>query len=392
VGSTPSIPLAGYYVALSTSTENTGKEINEIVFANIVFCFTKDSHRKYDVESLRALREYGNCAAAAIEKLEAFQERKDRIGDLSESIQLLGEQQERLRIVVESQPNLIWLLDAEGKIEYLNQRWPGATGRTYSEIIAEGWLNVLHPDDRERASELWHRSMKVEVPFYCEARIETVTGVRRWYLLHAIPITNSQGKTRHWIGSATDVDELKRRERGQDAIVRYVDLATGSHTKEELLRLTSQYIGEELADAATIALIGDDGTINCVEASTSIEEKADVLASMVRTFPILKDAQYGSARVVKTGKSQLVPQITKTIMSRLVRNAEHREALETLSLNSFMVVPVFASGRMLGTVTAMNISRSPLSNDELVILEQLAARFGLVYDMLDLRERLANPR
>ena len=52
-------------------------------------------------------------------------------------------------------PQMVWMANAEGRVEYANGQWFEYTGQGIEEAGPVGWDDLLHPEDRERTSAAW---------------------------------------------------------------------------------------------------------------------------------------------------------------------------------------------------------------------------------------------
>lgn len=104
---------------------------------------------------------------------------------------------------------MVWVTDALGMHEYYNQRWYDFTGSTLEESQGEGWNQMFHPDDRERAWKSWEHSLKTGAPYEIEYRLRKHTGEYIWVLGRAAPFYNAEGTIIKWFGTCTDIHEQK---------------------------------------------------------------------------------------------------------------------------------------------------------------------------------------
>jgi PAS domain S-box-containing protein len=125
----------------------------------------------------------------------------------------LRESEERLRLLVELVPQLVWVVRPDGHHTYVNQRWMDYTGVPLHRMQEEGWTRVLHPDDVERVREAWHRSLATGELFQVECRLRQASdGAWRWFLTRALPTRDASGHILEWFGTCTDIHEQKRTE------------------------------------------------------------------------------------------------------------------------------------------------------------------------------------
>jgi PAS domain S-box-containing protein len=154
--------------------------------------------------------------------------------------QALRESEERYRLLADMIPQHIWTTDPAGYHTYFSRRWFEFTGMTLEESQGEGWLNGLHPDDRERTLEFWRHSLRTGDPYSIEYRFRSARGGYRWFWGQAVPERNEGGEIVGWFGTLTDITERKRLEQEREALlIRERDArAEADRRREELERVT----------------------------------------------------------------------------------------------------------------------------------------------------------
>ena len=120
--------------------------------------------------------------------------------------------EERFRSLADHVPQLVWTNDADGRVNYRNRRWIEYSGLDFDESDNPGWQTLVHPDDAPGARERWERALAKAYDFECELRLRHRDGEYRWFIARNIPIRDAGGKVASWVGSATDIDDLKRAE------------------------------------------------------------------------------------------------------------------------------------------------------------------------------------
>src|SRR5215475_1824081 len=76
-----------------------------------------------------------------------------------------------MRTLIESLPQLVWTCLAEGECDYLSPQWVRYTGIPEPEQLGYGWLDQLHPEDREPTLEAWKRATEEKSAFDVEYRL-----------------------------------------------------------------------------------------------------------------------------------------------------------------------------------------------------------------------------
>ena len=125
----------------------------------------------------------------------------------------LSDQASQLRQMAESLPEPgLGLHDADGSCDYISRQWVEYTGIPDTDQLGSGWLDRVHPDDRERVGEEWRAAVRTGKRLDVEFRIRAASGEYRWFKTRSVPIRDAQGTILKWYGTSTDVDDLKRRE------------------------------------------------------------------------------------------------------------------------------------------------------------------------------------
>ncbi len=147
--------------------------------------------------------------AAAADNARLYQSAQLEIERRTRAEQALREGWQRFQALVEASAQIVWTTDPNGAVVEDSPTWRAFTGQTYEQWRGFGWLDVFHPDDRERVSEQWQRVVAEGTPLETEYRIRHVSGDWRWMLTRALPILNPTGSVREWVGMNRDITEHK---------------------------------------------------------------------------------------------------------------------------------------------------------------------------------------
>lgn len=126
-----------------------------------------------------------------------------------DSQQTLIKSEKKFRLLADSMPQLIWTSDTLGNLNYFNETFYTYSGFSREEIEKNGWLQVVHPDDREENVKLWMESVKTGHDFLFIHRFKRYDGEYRWQLSRAIAQFDELGKIQMWVGTSTDIEEQK---------------------------------------------------------------------------------------------------------------------------------------------------------------------------------------
>ena len=156
----------------------------------------------------------GNSFYAELALPDAFEELAP-----GEAARRLRESEDRLRALVAATAQLVWTMPPNG-IAGDMPLWRAYTGQSAEDIAGWGWLDSVHPGDRERVSELWQYAVITCCPFEAEYRLRRYDGVYQVFLVRAVPVFEPDGSLREWVGVHTDITERKELEDAQRQVAR----------------------------------------------------------------------------------------------------------------------------------------------------------------------------
>jgi len=151
----------------------------------------------------------------------AFDEAKEVIGVSVSVVDITGrkrteealrESEEHLRNIVEHNPEIPWVMDADGKNLDVSSRWTKLTGLSKEDTRNLGWLDALHPEDVQPTLKALRAGMRTELPIDVEYRVKSVGGGWRWVRSRGSPRIESTGRVNRWYGSVEDIQERKQME------------------------------------------------------------------------------------------------------------------------------------------------------------------------------------
>jgi PAS domain S-box-containing protein len=141
------------------------------------------------------------------------------IGGIGHDLTELRETELRLQVLMEGIPQLVWRADEHGDWTWSSPQWSDYTAYSQDESRGAGWLKAFHPDDREALTEALidaNHAGKFEV----EARIlDAAHQEYRWFQTRALPVRNDRGKIVEWLGTSTDIHQIRDLQGRQQVLV-----------------------------------------------------------------------------------------------------------------------------------------------------------------------------
>ncbi|ABY29320.1 GAF domain-containing protein [Methylorubrum extorquens] len=124
----------------------------------------------------------------------------------------------RQRALVEGIPQLVWRAGDGGAWSWASPQWCRYTGQTEAESRGFGWLDAVHPEDRDRAQNAWSGAAAAEV-LAVDYRIRHAPeGRYRWFQSRALPLREGSDIV-EWLGTSTDIDDLRQLQEQQGVMV-----------------------------------------------------------------------------------------------------------------------------------------------------------------------------
>ena len=119
--------------------------------------------------------------------------------------------EDRLRLVTDTIPTLVWRAGPDGSPDFLNKPALDFTGLSLDQARL-GWPRAFHPDDKKGMLQKWSAIQASGIRGGLEARLRRIDGEYRWFLFQAEPLRDELGNITKWYGSATDIEDRKRTE------------------------------------------------------------------------------------------------------------------------------------------------------------------------------------
>jgi len=119
---------------------------------------------------------------------------------------------ERFRLMTEQAPIMIWTTRPDATLDYLNSTCMAYTGLALEQMLDDGWLDAVHPDDRDRCVSTYVPAVAAREPLLMEYRVRRADGVYRWFMDSAVPKHDANGTFTGYIGCTIDITERREAE------------------------------------------------------------------------------------------------------------------------------------------------------------------------------------
>jgi PAS domain S-box-containing protein len=287
----------------------------------------------------------------------------------------------RLAAIVESSEDAIVSKTLNGIITSWN---PGATrlfGYSAEQVIGKSVLILYPPERQDEFRTIMERLGRSEpVPLHDTERIRQ-DGSRIKVSVSISLIKNSAGQV---IGASTiarDITQRKHAEESQRFLSKASNVLASSLDYQETLASVTQLAVPEFADWCGVNILQDNGELAQVAIAHINPEKIKLAQEMQRHFPPDPNALYGIHNVLRTGKSEFAAHVTDEQIAAAARDDAQLKMLFELGLKSYIIAPLIARGRTLGTITFVS-SRTErrYTPADVALAEELARRAALSVD------------
>ncbi len=197
--------------------------------------------------------------------------------------------EDRIGLIIDTIPAMVWRMGPEGMLDFVNQRWLSYTGLSREEAI-QNPTSTMHPGDKPRAMEKWTLDKAAGRASEDEMRLRRADGEYRWFLIRTVPLRDEQGRIVNWFGTSTDIDGQKQVEeklRATSEQMRALSARVQSARDEEGIRIARE-IHDELGGILTSLRWELEGVKKSIPERTSansqLKEKLETMLALTDTM------------------------------------------------------------------------------------------------------------
>jgi serine phosphatase RsbU (regulator of sigma subunit)/anti-sigma regulatory factor (Ser/Thr protein kinase) len=174
-------------------------------------------------------------------------------------------------------------------------------------------------------------------------------------------------------------------------MARASELLSRSLELDETLHQVALLAVSGLADWCSIELRDDDGSLRNAAIACVDPERVPLAQALREKYPIDPDDPSGVPNVIRTGRSELYPEIADELLVQGARDEDHLRLLREVGLKSVLIVPLTARGRTMGAITLVSTeSGRQYGVEDLRFAEELAHRAAVAVDNSRLYSREHN--
>jgi len=301
--------------------------------------------------------------------------------------------EERYRSLVQGGAQVVWVAAPDGAMKEDSPEWRWITGQSEQEYTGFGWLESVHPEDRERVERDWRECVRTGKIFDDRYRIRTKGGSYRHYDVRAVPIERD-GKIVEWVGASSDVTSQREAEEMRGRLTEQLSAAA---LRTARLQQATSMLAEALTVEQVVEVITEVGrtAIGALHSAVALLDGArlKVVNDDLRNAP---DSAGGELTL------QTPSVMTKAIATRhpvLVEDPDDLrrqfdgeleidpERVAASDERSWVGLPLLAAGAPLGALRFSFGRPRKIIEEERVFLEALAGQCSLAVERAGLYER-----
>ncbi|WP_051933368.1 ATP-binding protein [Massilia sp. BSC265] len=305
--------------------------------------------------------------------------------DITERVEAetaLREREERFRTLAMASSQIVWTNTSDGRVLEDSPSWRAFTGQTYEEWKEFGWLDAVHPDDRERTRQIWLQCVANRSVFETEYRLRRADGAYRWTAVKGIPILGPEGEVREWVGANRDIHDsvmaqeglamrLDREQRQSALLAKVASASRSLHTVLSMPDIAEALVQEVRAildvHQAVVSLTEGENWAQAINAVSLSEKYASYAAYDAKT-----DGSGIYAEVCRTNTPMRLTQAELEAHPAWRGFGEH--AASHPAMRGWLAVPLIdRKGRNIGLIQVSDKAEGDFTEQDEAILVQLAS-------------------
>ena len=310
----------------------------------------------------------------------------------------LRRSEERYRALVQGGAQVVWVASPEGEMLEDSADWRMITGQAEEDFLARGWLDPLHPEDRERVEADWRECLRTGRIFEDRFRMRTRGGGYRHYDIRAVPVERD-GKIAEWVGACTDVTSQREAEEMRHRLTEQLSAAA---LRTARLQQATSMLAEALTVEQVVEVITEVGrtAIGALRSAVALLEPESLQLRVVNAE--------GLAAAGPDAAGQRLTMDTPSVMTRAIATrrpvlisdsddlrkqfegfggAGDASVTDTGDEKSWVGLPLLAAGQPLGALRFSFGTARRISEEERVFLEALAGQCSLAVERAEMYER-----
>jgi PAS domain S-box-containing protein len=311
------------------------------------------------------------------------------ITDRQQSAEAVRRSEARYRSLVQAGAQVVWVTSPTGEIAEDSPEWRWITGQTPEEYLGNGWLDAIHPEDRERVERAWRECIRTGKIFDNRYRVRTRGGAYRHYDVRAVPIERA-GKIIEWVGASTDVTGQREAEEMRGRLTEQLSAAA---LRTARLQQATSMLAEALTVEQVVEVITEVGrsAVGAERSAVALLDSDGLRLGMVNPGgppqgEIPLDAPSVITEAISTRRPVLIED-PDALRRRFESEANVDLYLRHSDEQAWVGLPLLAAGAPLGAIRFSFTRPRRITEEERVFLEALAGQCALAVERATMFER-----
>jgi PAS domain S-box-containing protein len=317
------------------------------------------------------------------------------VTDRQNSAEAVRRSEERYRSLVQAGAQVVWVTTPTGQIAEDSPEWRWITGQSVEEYLGNGWLDAIHPEDRERVEREWLECVRAGKVFDSRYRVRTKTGSYRHYDVRAVPIERD-GKIIEWVGASTDVTGQREAEEMRGRLTEQLSAAA---LRTARLQQATSMLAEALTVLQVVEVITEVGrsAIGAERSAVALLDRERLQLHTINPLglPDVPGAPSGDMALDELSVMTLAITSRRPVLvenpESLRRQFEGQTDVDVFLTHSderaWVGLPLLAAGAPLGALRFSFTKPRQITEEERVFLEALAGQCALALERASLFER-----
>jgi PAS domain S-box-containing protein len=305
-----------------------------------------------------------------------------------------ADEAQRLAAIVEHSDDAIITKDREAVITSWNPAAERLYGYSAQEAVGQPVALLVPPARKGEERRIIQRILAGDRVDHYETERLTKQGQLISVSITVSPLKDDGGRVVGASVIARDITAQRRLRRGQRFLAQAGAQLDRSLDPTETLSSVAELAVPDLGELAVVDLLHEDGRIEGAVASVAADPaNAATLERLRSDFPLDPDGPHPVARVLRSGRSEVLPELSDATLREIAQSEEHLEFMRRLHYRSAIVAPLRTRGRTLGALSILHLGEGgPYDPEDLVLVEELARRAALALDNARLFAELSRTR
>ena len=275
----------------------------------------------------------------------------------------------RYESLIDAISQMVWATPPDGQVEDMPM-WRDYTGQSLEEVRGWGWLDAIHPDDRERVTQVWNRAVESRSFYQAEYRIRHQSGEYRLFLARGVPIIE-HNELREWIGVCNDIHDRKQAETLLDGQRRVLEMIARGEPLKLTLNALARLIENHSDALCSVFVSTESGTVLRNLAAPSLPIEYSMRAATIA----VREGMCSCGTAAARRETVIVEDIETSTLWR-----EHKDFALSHGLRACWSMPILGDSEVLGTFAMYYAEKRSPRDDEMQLLRVATNLAGIAIE------------